>query len=611
MIAEHLGRSSKPSAETRSWNVSVPRLAGLLVDIALPKVDMLIEFPLPGSSRRVDVLLAGVHPVTGEDNYVVVEQKQWSQAELAWNSDTIVKSRHLLGEYLHPIDQVRGYCTYLQQYIAVLNREPDALHGVAYLHNATQHSVRQLLTRMQDDLGRIFTGDQRAELLDYLRGQFAPEPGTHAADRLLASEILPRKNFLEFTANELREATKYSLLDNQKLAYDAVLNQIRASSAADNKSVILVTGGPGSGKSMVAVSLLAELHRMGRRVRYATGSQSITETMRRFPGNRSPELKSLFTYYRSFSGAEKNDLDVLICDEAHRIRKTSTNRFTKRTTQPDRPQIDELISAARVPVFLLDEHQVVRLDEVGTIDLIRDHAARSGYPVFHIKLDGQFRCGGSAAYDEWVLRLLGIRVGGPTPWTSNDFDVRFATSPKEMEDFLRAKIDNGASARIAAGYCWPWSDPREDGSLVPDVVIGDWSKPWNKKDSRLLGDAPPWTLWATDSRGFEQIGCIYTAQGFEYDWAGVILGPDIVLNDDHLVIRPEYNEERKKLMGTKRNPVPHEDIAVRIRNVYKVLLTRGLRGVVIYAVDRSTQEFVSSLIGQRALELRKPAPDTD
>ena len=101
----------------------------------------------------------------------------------------------------------------------------------------------------------------------------------------------------------------------------------------------------------------------------------------------------------------------------------------------------------------------------------------------------------------------------------------------------------GYGARIAAGYCWPWSDPRRDGTLVPDVVIGDWAQPWNLKGERSVGGAPAAALWATDPAGFGQVGCVYTAQGFEYDYAGVILGPDLVWRDGRWVSVREANRD--------------------------------------------------------------------
>ncbi len=594
MIADHLRRQAgQRNSEMRSWEASLPRLAQDLQDAGLEQVDMLIEYRLPETSSRADVILSGIDPQTGEDSYVVVELKQWSEAELAYNSDRIVRARGLPDEQLHPIEQVRGYCKYLAQYVEVLHDRPHAVHGVAYLHNATENSISTLRARQPDRFGRMFTGEGRDEFLRFLKSRFAPESGVATSERLLKSPIRQRPSLFALTASELRSATEYSLLDKQEIAYQRVLDQVRLSHERDQKSVVIVTGGPGSGKSLIAVTLLAELHREGKRVRHATGSQAFTESLRKFPARGSTELKGLFQYYRTFADYRKNELDVLICDEAHRIRSVSTNRFTKKEKRTDRPQVDELIAAAKVPVFLLDEYQVVRPGEVGTFKEIHSHATRAGYPVHPIELDGLFRCGGSEEYDEWVRRLLGLRVGGPTLWRGHpNFEVRVAQSPQQMRDFLRAKNDAGESARVTAGYCWPWSDPNPDGSLVDDVRIGSWSMPWNSKSDRAVNGVPSRLYWATDPAGFDQIGCVYTAQGFEYDWAGVIIGPDLVVRDGRLASVRGSNQD--KAMKSKR--LFDEDFDKLIRNVYKVLLTRGMRGVIIYATDPETQEFLTDLV---------------
>jgi hypothetical protein len=207
-------------------------------------------------------------------------------------------------------------------------------------------------------------------------------------------------------------------------------------------------------------------------------------------------------------------------------------------------------------------------------------------------LDGQFRCGGSRKYEDWVLRLLDIEPGGPEKWTGDDhFEVRLVRSPGEMEEMLRGTFKDGYSARISAGYCWPWSDPGPSG-LIDDVRIGDWAKPWNVKGERAVGDAPPSALWATFEGGFEQVGCVYTAQGFEYDWSGVILGPDIVARDGRLITVREANKDP----DFKRRSVTDLQYARHIRNIYKVLLTRGMVGTVIYAVDPETQDFLADLL---------------
>ncbi|MGK8487083.1 DNA/RNA helicase domain-containing protein [Nocardia asiatica] len=592
-IADGAGKKGN-RGERRAWQASLPILARVLHQAKLRDVAMLIECSLPGSTARADVILAGVHPETGADNYIVVELKQWSHADVGWDSDRIVWTLYTQGDHLHPVEQVRGYCKYLRNDVTVLQDRPEALHGVAFLHNAKKQFVEPLFNLKPDQFGRLFTRDQRQEFIEYLRSQLAPESGKSAADRLLNSMIQPRTTLLSSTTAALHTADE-SLLENQRLAFEAVMSRIELSHSSHQKTVVLVTGGPGSGKTILALTLLQHLREQGRGVRYATGSEAITRTMRRVYGKQEPDLEKQITYYKSLTTMQKEWLQVVICDEAHRLRRTSTDRFTKKALRGSRPQIDELINAAEVPVFLLDENQVVRPDEVGTIAHIRDHAARAGAAVFQIDLDGQFRCGGSAAYDEWVLNLLGLRAFGPMPWKDDDhFVVRVARSPQQMEDFLRSKITPTVSARITAGYCWDWTpNPDADGTLVPDIKIGDWSKPWNKYKDTIGGpnDPPPSWLWAHDPRGFEQVGCIYTAQGFEFNWAGVILGPEILVEDGRLVIHRDANKDKQ----LKRKHLYDEDFDLLIRNTYKVLLTRGMEGVVLYAVDKDTQDFISGL----------------
>jgi DUF2075 family protein len=284
---------------------------------------------------------------------------------------------------------------------------------------------------------------------------------------------------------------------------------------------------------------------------------------------------------------------VLICDEAHRIREVSANQYTPARLRTGRPQVDELVDAARVPVFLLDEHQVVRPGEIGSVEEIRRHAEAKNLQVVHVSLDGQFRAGGSRAYEEWVLQLLGLDGGDPQRWIGDErFEVMSVESPYELEALLRSRLEAGFSARMTAGFCWPWSDPRKDDTLVPDVEVGDWSRPWNVKDERTVGDSPPSALWATAEGGFGQVGCVYTAQGFEYDWNGVIIGPDLVWRNGQLITVRSASKDP----ALKKNGITDEQADRLIRNTYKVLLTRGMLGTVLYSVDEETQEFFADLV---------------
>lgn len=585
-------------AEQRSWGNSLPQLARDLRHGGLGDVEMLVEYKLPLSSRRADVVLAGVHPATGAPSYVVVELKQWSSASAFEGDPAMVTVPHLGGPVSHPVAQVAGYCEYIGDFARALRDQPDPLAGVAYLHNVHDPgAVADLAEYPATPVGRLFTGADTDAMLEYLRTRLKPgAPSGYAADLLLNSPAAPSQQLLAVAAEEVRERQVFHLLGNQRLAVDLVLHDVERARAADTKRVIVVTGGPGSGKSAIALALLGDLARRGRTVLHATGSRSFTTTLRQVAGARAPRVKAMFGYFNQFVTADRNGLDVLILDEAHRIRETSANRYTRAADRTGRPQIDELIAAARVPLFLLDEHQVVRPGELGSLSQIRAYTASLGLETMHIQLDDQFRCGGSERFVQWAVDLVGLGDRPPWRWTGDEgFEVRIAETPWELERMLDDHRHKGYSARMTAGYCWPWSDATPEKTLVPDVAIEDWTRPWNSKSDRRMGDVPPSQLWATEPGGFGQVGCVYTAQGFEYDWSGVILGPDLVWRDGRFVVRRAEN--RDPSLRSKKN-LSDVRFDLLIRNTYKVLLTRGMVGTVLYSTDEETREALRRLVQQ-------------
>ncbi|WP_330333141.1 DUF2075 domain-containing protein [Streptomyces sp. NBC_00536] len=582
------------SSEVRSWEHSIPALTNALVEAGLGEVEILLEYGLPLTSKRADAVLAGVHPASGEPSYVVVELKQWSEAHPEEDDPLRCRVPSYRDPVLNPIEQVRGYCDYLVSFNGALERNPESVTGVAFLHNATEFGVAGLREVEEDNRGRMFTGDQRGAFLDYLRSRLAPKPGAAAADDLLQARVKPSRQLMAVAADEVRDREQFVLLDEQRLAYETVMAAVRKARRSKRKQVVVVTGGPGSGKSVIALSVLGDLYRRGVPALHATGSQSFTKTMRKVAGARKPEVQRLFRYFNSFMDAEPNDIDVLVCDEAHRLRKTSANRYTAAALRTGRPQVAELIDAARVPVFLLDQHQVVRPGEMGTVEQIRQAADEQEVDFTLVELDSQFRCGGSDAYLRWVTGLLALEDDGPIEWKP-DGKVQLSTvdGPRELEDFLDDKRAQGYGARLSAGYCWRWTTKITPAmtTLPADVVIGDWSKPWNLFGDRSFLGAPPAPLWATDPAGFGQVGCVYTAQGFEYDWSGVIMGPDLVWRTDRWVVDRTASKDPSFAKAT-----PDEDVDRLIRNTYKVLLTRGMIGTVVYSTDPETREKLRSLI---------------
>jgi uncharacterized protein len=306
-------------------------------------------------------------------------------------------------------------------------------------------------------------------------------------------------------------------------------------------------------------------------------------------GNSSASgAQRLFKFFNSFITTEPNSIEVLICDEAHRVRKNSNNRYTRREERSDLPQIDELLRIAKLNIFFIDENQIVRPDEIGSVALIMEAAERFGVrteEIAEFTLKTQFRCSGSDAYLQWLDRVLSITDSEETSFDARmQFEI-FSDPSEMMAEIRKRNVEKKNSARIVAGFCWPWSKPNQDGTLVNDVRIGEFAMPWEKKDT--------FWKWATDDSGMEQVGTVYTAQGFEFDYIGVIFGNDLIYDGDKQQWRsvPQNSHDSQ----VKRN---NPGLARHLQNVYRVLMSRAHRGVYVCFMDKETEHRFRSALPQ-------------
>jgi hypothetical protein len=585
-----MGNSPSP-AERRSWENSLVEISELFIQCGLGDVNLLVEYQLPYSSKRIDVIALGSSPKNETPTVIAIELKQWSSASLVEGAlDSLKIDSYGNTPILHPAVQVSRYCEYLSDFNRFVSHEDTNLFGIAYLHNwmDTNNSALDLIQPTSH--GMLFTGNQKNKLKEFLTARISPKFSDQVTDDFLNSKIAPTKQLMQLAAEEVKNREQFRLLDEQQIAYSMVMKALRDAETSNTKTAVIITGGPGTGKSVIALSLLGELSRRGKTTLHATGSKAFRNSLRKIAGARSPQVQKLFSYFNSFMSAERNSLEVIICDEAHRIRETSANRYTKADLRTGTPQLHELLNVARVPVFLLDSNQVVRKGETGTPDYIEEEARELGLKVLRVDLDGQFRCGGSRLYEAWLNGFLNLDHSEKVTWTKDpNFKVLVAGSPEEIESKLRQFESEGYKSRITAGYCWTWNDPNEDGSLPNDVKIGNWSKPWNVKGDRGVGGYLSGELWAIDPKGFDQIGCVYTAQGFEYDWNAVIFGPDLVWRSGTWVA------DRSGSKDPAMRGIAPDHFETLVKNTYKVLLTRGLVGTLIFSVDEETQQYFESL----------------
>ncbi|MFD3974154.1 DNA/RNA helicase domain-containing protein [Streptomyces cyaneofuscatus] len=602
-VQSHPNKKPPNKGLIASWDHSLPEVIHALVALGLESVEVLIEYSTPGMAGDADVILAGQHPVTEDLSYVVIELKQWHKAVVSPTNPIAVDAGYDKPK-LHPVRQVQRYCEYLVHHLAPLRAERRRIAGVALLHNAS-HEVGSLFDLPQSDHGRLYTRDRLNEFKAFIASRLDPGfPGSHAADVLCQAQQYEAPSSSEAFSRVGSPHPVFALQKEQEIAFQEVRQKVRAGGAqGSRKKVVIIQGGPGSGKTAVAVELLRSLKQEGHHVVHASGSRSFTNNLRKAAEDSAPygkrgaaakQARKDYRYFQQFGELDENSVEVLICDEAHRVREKSDGRDVKKwVKERGLPQADELIRAAEMPVFLLDDWQSLRPDEVGTVDYLVERAQACGCDWEVIELPGMFRAEGSIAFREWVTKLLSLRATTAPAWVPDGrIDVRLAETPEDMESFLAQRMaEDGSQARMTAGFCWEWKNPPGDELLV-EVRIGDWHRPWNAKDGVRLDDIPVSSQWATDPRGFGQIGCIYTAQNFEFDWTGVIIGPDLVWKDGRFVVNRDRNHDSK----LKRKSVSDEKVDRLVRHAYHVLLTRARSGIVLYSEDTDTRNALRRLI---------------
>lgn len=594
-FVEHFRHRPSPG-EVRSWEESLARLGLVVSSAKLTDHGIFLEYQLPQNSRRIDALITGVDNDQRE-NAVIVELKQWQKSE-ASDAEAMVTT-WLGGELrdkLHPSVQALGYRDYLADMHSAFHEEPDPilLSACAYLHNYRASSDDPIRApKFQDSISRapLFDAEQGAELEGFLVARLNRGNGIPILNRIEESKLRPSKKLLEHISAVVDGEPRFILLDEQRVVFERTLAEAKKGFSDLIKHVVLVQGGPGTGKSVLAANLLGKLSRAGLHTQYTTGSKAFTETLRKILGSRAT---AQLTYSNNYTESEPNSVDVLICDEAHRIREKSTTRFMKAAqiaAMP--PQIDELLNAAKVSVFFIDDLQVVRPGESGSAALIRAAAKKVGADLKEYQLEAQFRCAGSDAFVNWVDNTLGIRSTANQIWNRKDeaFDFRIFQSVEALDLAIRERSKPGSSARLVAGFCWPWSKALSDGSLADDVVIGNFHRPWNAKpeSKKLAAGIPKAPLWAHDPGGINQVGCIYTAQGFEFDYVGVIWGRD--LRFDLSTQKWVADKTFSKDTVVRRSG---DAFAAYVRSIYRVLLSRGLKGCYVYCEDEETAKFLLS-----------------
>ncbi|NMB37468.1 MAG: DUF2075 domain-containing protein [Bacteroidales bacterium] len=603
----HLGRTTAES-EIRSWENSLRYMKDVVDTPDIPdSVSVAIEYQVPLTSKRVDFIIAGLNEEK-EQNVVIVELKQWDSA-IATDKPAIIKTRfaHGIAETTHPSYQAWSYAFMLENFCEAVREENISLNPCAFLHNYTfdgiidHHNYSKYIK-----LAPLFSKHDLTNLRKFISDHIKYTSDEDILWKIENGRIAPSKQLADTMSSMLQGNPEFVMIDDQKVVYETAVD-LAVKSKNDpkkRKRVLIVEGGPGTGKSVLAIQLLVRFINEGIATQYVTKNSAPRAVYEvKLSGSfRRSYINNLFVGSGSFVDAETDVLGALVVDEAHRLNEKS-GLFSNKGEN----QIKEIINAARFSVFFIDDHQRIHIKDIGSKGLIKKIAEMMGAEVYVTDLKSQFRCNGSDGYLSWIDNTLQVRESANIRLSPEDYDFRVFDSPNAMYEAVRAKNENNKS-RVVAGYCWNWESKRNPDAM--DICLPDFSKQWNLNNRNI-----PWLI---DPESFEQIGCIHTCQGLELDYVGVILGDDISFKDGRIITdvtkrAPSDQSVKgfKKMLKTDRNTALQQADEI-IKNTYRTLMTRGMKGCYIFCTDKNLAEhFRACLVDPHKIEQTKRYKDTE
>lgn len=592
---------SAGAAEVRAWKHSLLEMAKVLQDEEIPSdAGVAIEYQLPQSSKRIDFLITG-QDAADRSKIIIVELKQWSSSRRS-DKDAIVWARRggHAGEREgpHPSYQAWAYAAYLQDFNSAVQDGQIALQPCAYLHNHPRDGEIDH-PHYADHIARapLFLERERAKLQAFIRAHVRHGDRKGALYAIENGRIRPSKLLADCVVGLLQGKSEFVLIDDQKLVHETILEVEQK--AANRKQVVIVRGGPGTGKSVVAINLLGTLIGRERNARYVSKNaapRAVYEA--RLTGTfTKTRISNLFCGSGAFVDDAPDTYDTLIVDEAHRL-----NEKSGLYRNLGENQVKEVIRAARCIVFFVDDDQRVTLFDVGHSEELRRWAEAFGAEITELELASQFRCNGSDGYLAWLDNTLQIRPTANESLDSADFDFRVFDNPTDLHALIELKNRANNRSRMVAGYCWSWPSKRDPEAWDIELPQFQYRRRWNlDKDG---------SLWIVTPGSVEQVGCIHTCQGLELDYVGVIIGPDLVYRDGRIVTDATKRATSDQSVKGIRQMLQHEPEKARsladmiVKNTYRTLMTRGMKGCYVYCADAPLAEYLRARLVHPAEALK-------
>ena len=593
---QFFGRTSE--SQLNSWKNSMQYMRGVLDDREIPdNAGVAIEFNIPTTSKRIDFILSG-RDKNKKDSVIIIELKQWETCTAVEGKDAIVSTFTGGGirEVAHPSYQAMSYANLIKDFNETVQLDEIGLYPCAFLHNYDLRDDDPICSSQYQEYIKeapMFGTNDFEKLRRFIKKYIVEGDDRELLYKIENGRIRPSKRLQDSLAKMLQGNKEFNMIDEQKVIYEDAIRMAIDTVASNSKNVLVVQGGPGTGKSVLAINLLVELTNRNMTSFYVTKNAAPRAVFRdKLKGSfKMAYINNLFQGSGQFTDAEKNEVDVLIVDEAHRL-----NAKSGMFQNLGENQIKEIINASNFSVFFIDEDQKVTLKDIGSVDEIKKYANELGTGIKVVELESQFRCNGSDGYLAWLDNLLEIRKTANFDDMDFDYDFRILDDPNEVRRLIEEKNKENNKSRMVAGYCWNWISEGKNNTDIHDIVIPEYNfeMSWNLGNSQT---------WAIDPMSVNEIGCIHTCQGLEFDHVGVIIGDDIRYEDGHIIT--DYTKRAATDQSLKGiNKISREDgieeankIADSIiKNTYRTLMTRGMKGCYVYCVDKNLQEYIKSKI---------------
>ena len=591
-LFQKLGRHT-PANEYASFVNSYNYMYKVMNDPFIPAdAGIAIEYNIPQTSKRVDFMISG-YDEKDRPGMVIVELKQWSKLEKVSESNALVETYtgNAMRKVVHPSYQAWSYAQLISDYNSTVQDEKIQLSPCAFLHNYLRRDndpIDDDQYHLYTEAAPAFTMGQMLKLRDFIKRTVKRGDRSEVLYRIDHGKIRPSKSLQDAIVSMVKGNEEFTMIDEQRVVYEEIIRISELCQKDHKKRTVICQGGPGTGKSVVAVRLLAELTRRGQCVQYASKNQAPRLVyLEKLKGQvKKSGVDNMFKGSAVYTKVGRNQIHTLLVDEAHRLEARS--QYTKAETGNEN-QIREIIHAAACSVFFIDESQRVTMSDIGSVKEIKLRAREEGSEVIEMELLSQFRCNGSNGYLAWLDDMLEIRETANYSLDGLDYDFRIVDSPEELRTMIVEKNRIANRARILAGYCWNWPKSHRSDTKYHDITIGDFGISWNLDNGELF---------ATGKNSVNEAGCIHTTQGLEFDYVGVIIGDDLRFRDGHVVTDfTKRASTDQSIKGLKKLSQEDPEEAKKradeiIKNTYRTLMTRGMKGCIVYCTDHEMAEYM-------------------